>query len=795
MRLSYLWLNDWVEHGLSPELVAAGLTSAGIETNIVRDLRGSYDNVVVGRVLSVSPHPDADNVRVTEVDISGATLRIVCGAPNVVPGQRVAVALVGAKLPNGMAIEKRKVRGVESFGMICSESELGISAESNGIMTLEHNDPLGGKLADVYELEDVIMEVDITPNRGDCLSVWGIAREVAAFSGGKLKLPDPLGEWGTGFEGFSVYVENNEGCPRYTVREIRGVTVGPSPLKVRRRLFAAGVRPINNVVDATNYIMLETGHPLHAFDRRDLQGDRIIVRNAHAAERFTTLDGKVHELPASALLIADANRGVALAGVMGGLNSEVKPDTVDIILEAAYFDPVCVRKTAKVLGVSTESSYRFERGVDPRGVPAASLLAARMIGASAGGTPGGFIDVYPTQTQPSAIRLRTAKVNDTLGLAIGDQRILEYLGSLGFDCKMEGEGLFAITPPSWRHDIKIEMDIIEEVARRHGYANIPATAPRLAQHEAAEGGTYRERARLADLLAAAGFYETLNYSFINPSWRTALGLSGKEPVPMENRINADLCELRTALLPGLLCAATVNLRRGEETLSLFESGTVFSRAASEVKEEFHCAGIMTAGEEEVLGTRIPRGFHRLKGILRKVIKALAGTEPAFVRPADAARRPYLYTHRQAEIRLGDAVIGVMGQMHPLALQRFDIETPMVCFELSADALIQSGRKGNAPMEPLPRFPGIKRDLALLVDERTEAGGIVETILDTDRALIRHCRLFDLYQGPQVPAGKKSLAFRLLIQNPDQTLTDKAGDDLMAAILQRVNQRHGAELRM
>ncbi len=795
MRLSYLWLNDWVEHGLSPELLAAGLTSAGLETNIVQDLRGAYDNVVVGRVLSVSPHPDADNIRITEVDVNGTTLQIVCGAPNVALDQRVAVALIGAKLPNGMVIEKRKLRGVESSGMICSEAELGISADASGIMVLEQRGSLGSHLANLFELEDVIMEVDITPNRGDCLSVWGIAREVAAISGGKLKLPDPMAEWGTTIEGFSVYVENNEGCPRYTAREIRGVTVGPSHIKVRRRLFAAGVRPINNVVDATNYIMLETGHPLHAFDRRDLQGDRITVRNAHADERFTTLDGKVHGLSAASLLIADANRGVALAGVMGGLNSEVKPDTTDIILEAAYFDPVCVRKTAKTLGVSTESSYRFERGVDPGEVPLAGRLAAQMIAASTGGKTGGFIDVYPVQTRPPAIRLRTAKVNNTLGLVLDSQRIAGYLNSLGFECKMEGEGLFSVTAPSWRHDIKIETDLIEEVARLHGYANIPATAPRLAQHDTAEGGTYRARSRLAGLLAAAGFYETLNYSFINPAWRTALSLSDKEPVPMENRINADLCELRTALLPGLMEAVAFNIRRGEDTLSLFENGTVFSREGNDVREEFHCAALMTLGTEEILGTGIPRGFHRLKGILQKVIKALTGTEASFTRPADDARRPHLYTHRQAEIRVNNAAVGVMGQIHPLALQQFDIETPMVCFEFSTDALIQSGYKGYAPVEPLPRFPGIKRDLALLVDERTEAGNIVETILDTDRALIRHCRLFDLYQGAQVQAGKKSLAFRLFFQKPEQTLTDKDADALMAAILKRVGERHGAELRM
>ncbi len=794
MRLSYAWLNDWVGHSLSPELIAAGLTSAGLETSIAQDLRGAYHNVVVGRVIAVTPHPNADSIRVTEVDINGASLQIVCGAPNVAPGQRVAVALVGAALPNGMKIEKRKLRGVESHGMICSEAELGISAESNGIMVLEGDAPLGARLADIHELEDVIFEVDLTPNRGDCLSVWGIAREVAAIAGGKLKLPDPMGEWGTGIDALAVYIENTDACPRYTAREISGVKIGPSPLKVRRRLFAAGIRAINNVVDTTNYIMLETGHPLHAFDRRAIQGGKIVVRNAHQGEHFATLDTKTHQLSETALVIADGERGVALAGIMGGLNSEVQEGTTDIILEAAYFDPVCVRRTAKALGISTESSYRFERGVDPVRVPLASMLAARMMAATAGGAVGGFIDMYPVQVAGPAIRLRTAKVNDILGIALSDDKVMSYLASLGFDCKMEGEGLFAISAPSHRHDIKIEMDLIEEVARLYGYVNIPDTAPRLAQHEGDKRGSYRFRSRLASLLAGAGFYEALTYSFIDPASRRALGLEGKEPVPMENRINADLSELRTSLLPGVMGAASFNLRQGEESLALFELGAVFAREGNEVREEFHCAGVMTVGEEEILGAKLPRGFHRLKGVLHKVLTALCGAEPQFMRPAEGARRPYLYTQRQAEIVVRGKVVGVMGQLHPLVLQKFDTETEMVCFEIAVEALLESESKEEGAVEPLPRFPGIKRDLALLADERTEVGGIMETIIATDPALVRQCRVFDLYQGPQVPPGKKSIAFRLFFLDPEKTLTDKAADELMAAILARVKERHGAEIR-
>lgn len=793
MKLSFLWLKDWVDHHLSPEELAARLTSAGLETSISTDLRGAYANMVVGRVGAVRPHPDADNLRLCDVDIGRETVLIVCGAPNVQSSQKVPVALAGAKLPGGLEIARRKIRGVESHGMICSEAELGVGSEGGGIMVLDHSAVVGAPLAEQYELEDVIFEVDLTPNRGDCLSLLGVAREVAALTGCQVKTADAPDEWSTGIGGIKVYLENPDACPRYTAREITGVKVGPSPLKVRRRLFACGIRPINNVVDATNYVMLETGHPLHAFDRRAIEGGRIVVRSAHAGERLTTLDGREHTLGQKTLIVADGARGIALAGVMGGKDSEVRPDTADIILEAAYFDPVWIRRAARMTGLSSESSYRFERGVDPHGVPMASRRAAAMIGESGGGAIGGYADEYPIQARFPAIRLRTQKVSGVIGMPFTDAEVLDPLHRLGFVCEMEGEGIFAVVPPPHRHDIKIEVDLIEEIARLRGFENIPSTTPRLAQHRSKEGGRFARRSVLGGLLASAGFYESVNYSFINPAWRNALGLTERVPPAMDNRVNADLNELRTALLPGLVNAVAFNMRQGEKAVSLFETGAVFRVEDGQVKEDFHTAGVMTCGEEELLGAKLPRDFHRLKGILHKVIKAVAGEEPLFRRPAESARKGFYYTHRQAEIVLRGAVVGTMGQLHPLAAREFDLGAELVCFEISTDALIQS-RHGVARVAQLPRYPGVKRDLALMVDETVEAGSVVETILGTDSAVVRGCGVFDVYRGAQVPQGKKSLAFWLFFQDPEKTLTDAEGDAVVAAILKRVKELHGAEIR-
>ena len=790
MKISLLWLNEWIDHGLSPDKLAEKLTSLGLETKITEDRRGAFKNVVVGKVLSVEPHPNADSIRITSVNAGGEPLTIVCGAPNVAVGQTVAVALIGATLPNGMKIEKRKIRGQESFGMICSEAELGLSSESSGIMVLENDLKPGAEISSCLELEDVMFEVDLTPNRGDCLSVIGVAREVAAITGAKLKIPS-FATPPSGVSGLSVEVKDAEACPRYTAYEISGVKIAPSPFKIRRRLQACGVRPINNVVDATNYAMLETGNPLHAFDRRFIKGS-IVVRGAKDGEEFTTLDDKSYRLEAGMPLIADSEKGLALAGVMGGLNSGIRPDTTDIILEAAYFDPVKTRRTSKKLGVGTESSYRFERGVDIEGVQLASMISARMMTELAGGKSGGFIDVYPKKFAPPAIELRSGRAGDILGVELKPAQELDYLSRLGFKSVANG-GVITAHAPSHRHDIKAEIDLVEEISRLHGYDNIPETLPRLPQHVSTKEGRYAKRREINRLMTASGFFEAVNFSFINPLWRSNMGIVAGEPVKMENRINAELNELRTSLIPGLLKTVSFNLRQGEEKGAFFETGSVFRLVNGDTTEEFMTAGIMTCGDEEIFNSKLGRDFHRLKGILSNVARTTARVEPEFRRLTGDAKKSFLYDHRQVGIFLDGVQIGYMGQLHPVSTERFDISGGMVCFEVSLDTLLGSVGKATK-VGSIPRFPGIKRDVALVVDEKVEVGGIMETIMDADRRRIRDCGLFDLYHGAQVRAGMKSLAFRLFFMDAEKTMTDKDGDEIIAAILSMVKDKHGAVLR-
>ena len=799
MIISYLWLKEWVEHNLSPEEHADGLTSLGLETNIVADGRGKFKNFIVGEVETVKPHPNADKLRVATVSVGGgcmtgddSLLSIVCGAPNVAEGQSVAVAMVGATMPDGTLIEKRELRSVPSEGMILSEKELGISDEHDGILVLEKPATAGQKLSDVLELEDVLLEIDLTPNRGDCLSLIGVAREVSALTGAKIKMPDVAPPGKSGIDNFKVAIANKEACPRYTAREITGIKVAPSPIKIRRRLSAAGIRPINNVVDVTNYVMIETGHPLHSFDKRTLEGAEINIRLANGKEKFKTLDEREHTLTNEMLVIADGKKPVAIAGVMGGLNSEIQNDTSEIILEAAYFDPKSVRRSAKKLGISTESSYRFERGVNCETVDFASHRAAKLLKDLAGGEIKGFVDHYPVKLDYPQITLRTQKVNDILGLELDDSDIEKTCNGFGFEFSRESAGSYIVNCPPHRHDIKLEIDLVEEVARLVGYDNIPARMARLAQHEATQQTPYRKRRNLNRLWAAASLNETVNYSFINSAWRERLQPENKGIVKLKNPISSDWSELRDSLLPGLIETTGANLRQGAEDISIYETGVVFrSNGKNSVTEQFLSAGIMTGGMESVFNVKMPRDFHRLKGIVCKVLKSFTGMEPVISRMSDPL--PFLYPHRQAEISIGGQSIGFVGQVHTLVTDAFEIDEDVLCFEISVDRLLQSG-SDETKARQLPKFPGIKRDLALIVDEKVEADGIVKTILETDEKRIRSCRLFDLYRGKQVPEGKKSLAFSLFIMDDEKTLTDETGDKIFADILERVNKKHSARLR-
>ncbi|MFQ5432943.1 MAG: phenylalanine--tRNA ligase subunit beta [Nitrospinota bacterium] len=798
MIISYLWLKEWVDHNLSPEELADGLTSLGLETNIVADGRGKFANFIGGEVESVKPHPNADKLRLTSVSVGGgcmtgddSLLPIVCGAPNVAAGQTVGVAMVGATLPDGTLIEKREIRSELSEGMILSERELGISDEHEGILVLEPPATAGQKLSECLELEDTLLEIDLTPNRGDCLSLIGVAREVSALTGATIKIPEAAKPGKIGIDNFKVAIADSDACPRYTARQIVGVKVADSPVKMRRRLSAVGIRPINNVVDVTNYVMIETGHPLHSFDGRTLEGAQINVRCANSNEKFKTLDDREHTLTDEMPVIADVKKPVALAGVMGGLNSEIHDDTSEIILEAAYFSPVSVRRTAKKLGISTESSYRFERGVNCESVDFASHRAAKLMVDIAGGELKGFADEYPAKPDYPQVTLRTQKVNDILGLELTGGEIDSILRRLGFEFERLEESFRVVCPPH-RHDIKLEIDLVEEVARLVGYRNIPTRVARLAQHEAAQDTGYRKRRDLNRLWAAASLNETVNYSFINSAWRERLQPDESGIIKLQNPISAEWSELRGSLLPGLIQTTGANLRQGAEEVSIFETGVVFrSDGKNGVTEEFMSAGLITGGMENIFNLKMPRDFYRLKGIVDKVLKSFTGMEPAIARPS--GRRPFLYPHRQAEIYVGGKMVGFVGQLHPLVTEPFEIDLDLLCFEISVDRLLQSG-SGRAKAGVLPKFPGIKRDMALIVDEKEEAGGIVKTIIETDEKHIRSCRLFDLYRGKQVPEGKKSLAFSLFIMDDEKTLTDETGDRIFATVLERVEKKHNARLR-
>jgi phenylalanyl-tRNA synthetase beta chain len=794
-------LNEWIDHGLTPEELADGLTSLGLESRIVDDKRGIYEGIVVGKVVSCSPHPDADKLSVTKVDAgTGSDLPIVCGAANVAQGQTVAVALPGSTIPGGLKIEKRKLRGEPSEGMICSEKELGISEEAvvtAGIMVLDDSLKAGTPISEAIELEDTIIEIDLTPDRGDCLGLLGVAREVKALTGKEIKFPAFDDSGFKGIDNFEVEVKNSKNSPRYTAREVNGVTVASSPLKMRRRLTATGFRPINNIVDITNYVMMETGHPLHAFDRRDIAGDRVVVRDANAGEEFVTLDGRTHKLSQNDLLIADGKKGIALAGIMGGQNSEIKEDTKDVILEAAYFSPLSTRITAKRLNTSTDSSYRFERGINIDTVPLASGRAAALMKELGGGEIGEGCDIYPAKAETKKVTVRTETVNSLLGQKFGDGDVAGFLARLGFEPE-SGDGELTAVIPAYRHDIEQEADLIEEVARLYGYGNIKPTTPHLAQHESRDNGNYLKRRDINRTMAAAGLTETVNYSFINPKWRQQFRMvdEGAKPALLSNPINADWSELRLSLLPGLMNCAAFNIRHGEENVSIFETGAVFRGEGDGVSEEFRCAGVITSGgsgSEEIFGADIPRNFFRLKGILQTSLKLITGQNPILGRPSSP--KPHLYTHRQMEVTVGGEVIGTMGQVHTLSREPFDIEGDIFCFEFSVDRLVRFPVV-DRKVAPIPRLPGIKRDIALIVDETEEVASIIATVLgsDTEGGRIKSCRLFDLYRGKQVAEGKKSLAFRIFILDEEKTMTDEAGDELIAGILRELKGKHSAELR-
>ncbi len=797
MNISINWLKSYIDFDYSPKELADRLTMLGIEVESIKQLGTGLEGVVIGKVVSITHHPNADKLVLCQVDIGKSnTLQIVCGAPNVYEGMFAPVATIASVLPSGITIKRAKLRGEESHGMLCSEKELGISDEASGLMELSTNLTIGASLTEALGLHDVIMELEITPNRPDCLSMLGVAREIHAETGNKIKYPDvTLLEGEIDIAGItSVTIDDPELCPRYAARLIQGVKVGESPSWLKQRLESIGVGVINNIVDITNFVLMEYGQPLHAFDYDKLFENRIIVRRATEDEIITTLDEEERKLNSDMLVIADAEKPVALAGVMGGYDSEITESTSDVLLESANFQPTNIRATSKKLGLHTEASYRFERGADPEVVISALNRASELIVQLAGGTLcKGIVDVYPGKKEPSQIKLRSDRVNFILGTSIEAEEIEQILNRLGFGIERlpTKESTYQITIPSFRSDITREIDLIEEIARVHGYDNIPTTLPKGDIPIPTVNISVEVQQRIKHFLLGSGMMEAVNYSFNHPNCFDKIRLNDDNPlrdaIKLRNPLSPEMSILRTTLLPSLLENAQRNHNHQINTIALFEMSSVFIKD----KEPTRVAGIL-AGEMGggVYGNpyRSP-DFFDIKGIVEGALAVCGITEPTFQKTEE----PTFHAGRNAEVLLGEKRIGIMGEVHPIVLENYELPYKAYLFELDIETCSHAADFSRR-FEPIPVYPSIQRDLAIVVDNELQSDTPIEIINSTGGEWVESIRLFDVYEGDQVPDGKKSLAYTITYHSATETLTDKAVNDLHTKVVQKLNQELGAELR-
>ncbi|HEX8066214.1 MAG TPA: phenylalanine--tRNA ligase subunit beta [Thermoleophilaceae bacterium] len=802
MRIPVDWLRSYCDPDLSAAEIADVLTMAGIKLErLHRTGVGDPAEFVVGRVASAERHPDADRLTVCEVDDgSGGPRTIVCGAPNVAAGQVVAVARPGAVMPDGTRLGEAKLRGVRSSGMILAEDEVGIGEDHAGIMVLPDGLPPGAPLADHLPIADEAIEIEITPNRPDAMGVYGVAREVHAVTAAPLADdptaadPEPSGH-DSAEDHASVEVADPEVCLRFTARVFEDVTIGPSPLWLKQRLTAAGQRPISNVVDVTNYVMLACGQPLHAFDLDRVRGSAIVVRRARDGETMTTLDGVERRFGPETALVCDAEGPSGIAGIMGGEVSEVADSTTRVLMEAATWVGPNVMRTSKELALRTEASARFEKQLHPELAMAAQRLATRlMVDVCGARLVPGTIDVYPRPVEPRRVELRVERLERLLGERIPEERVVEILDRLGFEPRPgesgAGGGRVAVTVPPWRDsDVQREVDLIEEVARVHGLEKLPTTLP--ARRRAVGGLTseQRLRRRLEDALRDRGLYETISYSFTSAAKLARLRLAGGGSLGLRNPLSEDLSEMRPLLLPGLLDAARHNAAHGRPEVALFESAHAYpaSRPPADPPEGSP-GGATPAAERHHLGavlTRAAAGSWRSPGreadyyAARALVDALsevAGVEWAAVPDA----RPFLHPGRSAAVVAGERDVGWVGELHPLVAREWDLDGAVAAFELDFDAIAELAA-GTAHYADVTSFPAVLQDIAVTVPDETPAAEVLAAVRSGGGELLRTARVFDVYRGEQVGEGAKSLAVRLEFRASDRTLTDDEVAKLRSAI--------------
>lgn len=788
MKFSEQWLRKWVNPPISTEQMSEQLSLAGLEVDSIEPVAGAFSHVVVGEVIRCEQHPDADRLRVCHVNIGDEELTIVCGGANVRTGLKVAVATIGATLPGDFKIKKSKLRGVESHGMLCSASELGLAQTSAGILELPADAPIAADLRDYLQLNDVSIDIDLTPNRGDCASVLGVAREVAAINDMKLVKEMVAHVKATIKDSLPISISAEQGCARYVGRIIKGIkTEIASPIWLTEKLRRSGIRSIHPVVDVTNYVMLELGIPMHAFDLAKIKGG-IHVRYAQAGEGLLLLDGKTQTLDDESLVISDDEKALALAGIMGGEYSAVTESTTDLFLECAYFEPIGIRGTSRRLGIQSDSSYRFERGVDYTLQASAMEHASELLLQIVGGQAGPLLEMSNSHlpVQPT-IQLRSNRVNKLIGIQVSDAEIARMLTMLNMQVQENAHG-WLVNPPPYRFDLQIEADLVEEIARLYGYNKIPATLPKAQLWSKLPSATVLPLDRTRHLLVDRGFHEVITYSFVDPSYEMAF-TPNYEPFKLLNPISSEMAVMRTTLWPGLLQAYQHNAVRQQSRIRLFEVGMCFYDVDNLVQEDW--LGGLVAGDAlpEQWGTKSRSlDFYDAKADIEALLAlTLQSDRYQFV----AAEHPALHPGQTAKILFDHHTIGWVGLLHPSLSAKFDIKQNIYLFTLKLSSIIN---QLLPQFKRVSKYPSVRRDIAVVVDQLIPSQAILNLVSEKTGELLENVQLFDVYSGDGIEAGRKSLAMGITMQHPERTLQDLEVNEVIERVVKALQHNFNATLR-